>query len=263
MGTALVPVHLNKSELSVSEQKEFAAWAFKSGEFKSLKSPAHAMLLMQYGRELGFGPATSLQLVYSAGGTPALKANTIAALLKQVRWRDTNAPRYDYRVKVNTVERCVILFLERGDSGAMEERGEVEYTMQDAQRAGLTKNQTYQKYPRQMLFARAITEGARLYAPDCLGGIVPYCPEELGYKEKSEPALLSPDDEKGIIDVDVEPTKGVDDGDVEPPLLEQLLERIRATGRSPGDMLSPLGISSAENMTPSQYRAIDALLKNL
>lgn len=270
MSTALVPVNMSRKDLTLAEQKELAQWAFKSGEFKDLKSPMHAMILMSYGRELGFGPATSLQLVYSVKGTPALKANTIAALMKQVRWRDTNAPRYDYRVKERSNTRCVITFYERNDAGVMEERGDSDFTWEDAERAGLTKNQTYAKYPRQMLFARCITEGARVYAPDCLGGIVPYCPEEVGYTGPEQtpalPAHLLTGEGDGaeVIEAEYTPCPAPETETTE-DWVEALKEKARAKGADWERLIRNVGLSGGEEgiLTPSELRSIENLLDNL
>lgn len=262
MSNALVPVHV-KADLSWTEQKQLAEWAHKSGEFKSLKSPAHAMLLMSYGRELGFGPATSLQLVYSVNGTPSLKANTIAALLKQVKWQGTQKPRYDYRVLERSAQVCRIEFFERNDEGKMESRGVMEYTMEDARLAGFDKNPTYKKFPKNMLFARAITEGARTYAPDCLGGIVPYTPEELGYKEPEDPAPEVQTPPPGeVVDAEYVLTTDPQVSEEEYASLSELVEE---KGRNLQNLLAQIGAdpNDPRGMSRSQYRSIKGLLENL
>ena len=53
------------------------------------------------------------------------------------------------------------------------------FTIQDAQRARLSGSQTWQQYPRNLLLARAMTNGARWYCPEVFGGAI-YDPEELG-----------------------------------------------------------------------------------
>ena len=51
-------------------------------------------------------------------------------------------------------------------------------TMEDAKRAGLLGKTSWQRYPEDMLFARALSRGARRFCPDALGGAI-YTPEEL------------------------------------------------------------------------------------
>ena len=51
------------------------------------------------------------------------------------------------------------------------------WTIQDAKRAGLLGNPTWQKYPKQMLSNRVISEGIRRTYPGVLSGC--YTPEEI------------------------------------------------------------------------------------
>jgi hypothetical protein len=51
------------------------------------------------------------------------------------------------------------------------------FTIDDAKKAQ-TKN--LEKFPRNMLFARAISNGARWYCPDIFGGSPVYTPDEMG-----------------------------------------------------------------------------------
>src|SRR4029077_11710975 len=51
------------------------------------------------------------------------------------------------------------------------------FTLEDAERAGL-RGDNYRKFPRNMLFARAMTNGARVHCPEVFVGAV-YTPDEL------------------------------------------------------------------------------------
>jgi hypothetical protein len=72
--------------------------------------------------------------------------------------------------------------------------------MADARTAQLG-GQNYQKFPRNMLFARAMTNGARIHCPDVFVGSV-YTPDELG----AEPVLEAP--EASVVEGDVSPVGG-------------------------------------------------------
>jgi len=65
---------------------------------------------------------------------------------------------------------CRIIFLQAG-----QEIGESTFTIEDAKRAG-TKN--IDKFPRNMLFARALSNGVRWFTPDVVDATV-YTPDEL------------------------------------------------------------------------------------
>src|SRR3990167_7021515 len=61
--------------------------------------------------------------------------------------------------------------------GKRESIGVSTFTVADAKAAG-TQNLT--KFPRNMLFARAISNGVRWFCPDVFSGSAVYTPEELG-----------------------------------------------------------------------------------
>jgi len=48
---------------------------------------------------------------------------------------------------------------------------------------------SWEKYPQNMLFARAISSGVRIYCPDVFNGNLVYVPEEMGAQvdEDGEP----------------------------------------------------------------------------
>jgi len=87
-------------------------------------------------------------------------------------------PRYDYRVAEMTDEVVTLKFFERTNEG-WQELGESRFTISDATKAGLTGKGTWKQYPRNMLFARAMSNGVRWYCPDAFGGNTVYTPEEL------------------------------------------------------------------------------------
>lgn len=137
----------------------------KSGYFQDSREAAQAVVKILAGQELGLGPFASMTGIFIIQGRPSLGANIIATLIK-------NDPRYDYRVAEMTDEKCSIRFFEGGTA-----IGVSEFTKEDAKRAG-TKNMD--KFPRNMLFARAISNGARWFTPGIFGGAPVYTPEELG-----------------------------------------------------------------------------------
>lgn len=140
---------------------------FKSGYFSDVKSAAQAVVKILRGRELGIGAVTAMEQIHVVQGKTGLGAALIGAKIKQ-------SGRYDYQVAELTDTRCELVFFERG-----KEIGRSEFDMKDAETAGLVKRgDNYQKFPRNMLLARALTNGARWYTPDVFGGAV-YTPEEL------------------------------------------------------------------------------------
>jgi hypothetical protein len=138
-----------------------------SGFFNDVKQVAQAMVKIQAGREIGLPPFAAMSGIHIVQGKPVLGANLIATLVK-------NDPRYDYRVKVADNNQCVLTWYEGGQPV-----GESSFTMTEANAAGLTNKPTWKAYASDMLFARALTRGARRYAPGIFGGAPIYTPEEL------------------------------------------------------------------------------------
>ena len=139
-----------------------------SGYFGDVKSQAQAMVKVMAGAEIGLPPFASMSGIHIVNGKPTLGANLIATLVK-------NDSRYDYRVKRADNEACVLAWYEGGAAV-----GESAFTIQEANAAGLTSKQTWKAYASDMLFARALTRGARRYAPGIFGGAPIYTPDEIG-----------------------------------------------------------------------------------
>lgn len=140
-----------------------------SGYFQDAREAAQAAVKVQAGMEMGFGPFTSMTGIHIIQGRPSVGANLMASAVK------TN-PRYDYRVREMTEQVCRIEFFEI-IGGKRESIGVSEFTLADGKKAG-TKN--LDKFPRNMLFARAMSNGIRWFCPDAFNGNTVYTPEELG-----------------------------------------------------------------------------------
>jgi len=149
---------------------------FKSGMFSDIKSAAQAVVKIAAGRELGLSPIFSMQNINLIRDRLTTSANTMAMLVKK-------SGRYNYRITEHTDDACAIDFYEI-DDGKWVLVGGSKFTIDDAKRADLVKpGGGWVKYPRAMLFSRAISQGARIYAPDAIGGI--YTDEEI----RSIPAM--------------------------------------------------------------------------
>ena len=154
-----------------------------SGYFQDAREAAQAAVKVQAGMEMGFGPFTSMTGIHIIQVRPSVGANLMASAVK------TN-PRYDYRVREMTDQVCRIEFFEI-IGGKRESIGVSEFTLADGKKAG-TKN--LDKFPRNMLFARAMSNGIRWFCPDAFNGSTVYTPEELG---------ADVDEDGNIIDVEV------------------------------------------------------------
>jgi len=136
-----------------------------SGFFEDCKQAAQAGVKVICGIEMGFPAFASMTGIYIIKGKPAIGANLMAAAVKR-------SDKYNYRIVEHSDQCCKIAFLEHG-----EQIGVSEFTSQDAARGG---TQNMGKFPRNMLFARAMSNGVKWFCPDIFLGSPVYTPEELG-----------------------------------------------------------------------------------
>jgi hypothetical protein len=165
------------TDLVIHETPSQVARAFQeSGLFPDLRSEAQAFVKIVAGQELGLGPLASVSGLNVIKGRVTFSANLLASMVKR-------HPSYDYRVTAHNERGCRIVFYQDG-----EEIGTSDFTIEDAERAGLGGH-NWSKYPKAMLFARALTQGVRWYCPDVTAGAPAYSPEEL-----DEPEVVEPDE---------------------------------------------------------------------
>lgn len=127
----------------------------KSGLFKDVRDQAQAMVKVLAGREMGLEPVEAMMSLYVVSGRVGIYAEALAAKVKA-------APDMNYRVLEHTDQICSIQFKELVN-GAWEECGPPStFTADDAKRAG---TQNMAKFGRNMLFARAMSNGFKWYCP--------------------------------------------------------------------------------------------------
>lgn len=145
---------------------------------ESIKKPEAALLVMLKAQEIGIGPVYGLNHIAVVKGKPTLSAELMRALVQRAG--------HKIRTVELTNDTCT-LEGERGDDPGHPQR--YTFTMQDARNAGLTGNQTWKKYPKAMLSARATSALSRLMFADAIMGIS-YTPEELGAEVNEEGEVI-------------------------------------------------------------------------
>lgn len=156
--------------ITINDAEKMAQAFIRSGLFgnQSKTDVALATVKIIAGAELGFGPFASMTGVNIIKGKIAMGANLMAAAVK-------GHPDYDYKVLEHSETVCRIAFFQNGTS-----IGESVFTLDDAKKAGLLTNSVWTKFPRNMLFARAISNGTAWHCPDVFFGQRVYHPEEMG-----------------------------------------------------------------------------------
>ena len=150
-----------------------------SGMFPDAKTAEKACVKVMAGLEMGIAPMAAMTGIHviEVGGRVSVTAgaNLMALCVKE-------HPDYDYVVNEFTKERCEIEFYSRGADGEMTSLGISDFDMKDAKAAGVSMNagSSWSKFPRNMLFARAVSNGFKWYCPNAIGGLRVYTPEEVG-----------------------------------------------------------------------------------
>ncbi len=165
-------------QLPMAEIQTISKTFFDSGLFADTKSAAQAMVRILAGQEIGIPPFAAMSGIHIIQGKPTIGAGLIASRVK-------GSGKYDYKVIEMTDKICTIEFMQGGAS-----IGKTSFTIEDAKKAG-TKN--LDKFPRNMLFARCISNGVKFYCPDVFSGPV-YVPEEMqNITEDIKHEVIEPD----------------------------------------------------------------------
>lgn len=153
--------------LNYDQIKGYSRVFYESGLFSDIKGEAQAMVKVVAGQEMGIGPIAAMTSIHIIKGRITLSANLIASRIRQ-------SDNYDFKVIEMDNDKCEIAFTREG-----EELGRSLFTTEDAEKAGLVHGDNWKHYPKNMLYARAISNGAKWYCPDIFSGPV-YTPDELG-----------------------------------------------------------------------------------
>lgn len=143
---------------------------YASGYFKDMTSLSKAITKALIGREMGMGLVQSMNSLYVIDGKVAMDSHAI---------RNT-AVMAGYSIKTLELDETKAKLewsIRRNDN--QEILGISEYTWEDATKAGLADKPNWRKYPKDMLFARAITRGARMYANQAFANQPVYERDEL------------------------------------------------------------------------------------
>ena len=148
----------------------------KSGMFNDIKSAQQAVVKIMAGAEMGISPFAAMSGIHIIQGKPTIGAGLMAARVK-------GFGKYDYKVIEHNEKICQIEYFQGKDS-----IGVSTFTIEDAKKAG-TKN--LDKFPKNMLFARAMSNGVKWYTPDIYEAPV-YVPEEMEHITEDTQAIEVP-----------------------------------------------------------------------
>jgi hypothetical protein len=137
--------------------------------------PQDALIVLMAGRELGLAPMQSMRMLSVIKGKVTLAADATVALVRR------SGECVEWRLVETTAQRATYTTRRKGDT----EPTTLTWTIEQAQRAGLTGGQGWRSYPEAMLRARCASALARVVYPDLVAGI--YDPDELATPIESAP----------------------------------------------------------------------------
>ena len=132
--------------------------------------PLDLAVALLFGAEIGLPPMATMNRVVVVEGKPALDAQGIVAVVRAA----------GHSISGETSSEKATVRGKRRDTG---DEMSVTFTMEDARRAGLASKAVWKAYPTSMLWARALSQLARMLFADCLMGFS-YVPEEADFDGK-------------------------------------------------------------------------------
>lgn len=144
------------------------------GYFKDIKSLSQGIVKIMLGRELGLGPLMSIMKLYIVKENPVISANLMASRIRQ-------SGTYDYELIVLDQTKAKIRFSRKIGGAWKVLTPDIDFTIDHAKVAQVggwnsqynpkkgkdfDPDSNWTKWPRNMLFARAMSDGYRFHCPD-------------------------------------------------------------------------------------------------
>ncbi len=216
---------------------EFAEALYKSGMFPQARSPYGVLAIIEYGRELGIPPVVALQNMAEIQGRICISAQLLLALALQ--------KGVSYRI-IESSDRCCKIEFRKGDRVYVSV-----FTIEEAERIGLTRRESWKHYPSDMLFARCVSRGIKRIAPDVGLGITTL--EEMeGVSEEVE-----------ISEVAIpEVPEAIEAPKDEPKIDEKLMETLKKLNIPVEEVAEALGKELTE-ITPKERKRLIMILKRI
>ncbi len=174
-------------DLSLAEVKDLGKIFAESGMFNDARTAAQAVVKIMSGKELGIAPITSMSKIYMVEGKITLSAEVMAGLIKK-------SGDYDYVVKQLDNEICKLEF-HKFQEGKWNLIGVSNFSFEDARKVtnkagkSLVAGANWRNYPRNMLFARALSNGARWYCAHLIHGVYHY--DEMGLNVDGDDQVIN------------------------------------------------------------------------
>jgi hypothetical protein len=253
--------------------QQSASTLIRTGLFAETKDPAkaigEAVAKISLGRQFGIADAVSMSGIIINKGKVTMSANLMLVIIDKYVCPVINKKLFKRKVIERTAKKCsmevhqltTVYTPEGKESFAWELCGPpLEFTMEDATKAGLATSETYRKFPANMLFARCASNVAKTYCNAAFGGAAVYTPDEIpGSKVKVDGETLEiipSKDEDSTEDAEIIPQ----DSKLVSDLRAKLQDLIAKAKPDMTKFYAHYGVSSVEEMdTVTMSAAIQVL----
>lgn len=216
----------------VPKQFQAALARDEDGQNAAIGNATAAIML---GDELGLSPLSALRSIYTIGGTPALYARSMVALVQS------------HGHEVWTVEESDSKVTVAGKRRGSTKVEQSTWTVDRAKKAGYTSNPKYVSAPADMLYARAASTVCRRIAADVLAGCPTSVEEiELEAGPTTTTVVREPTEKRTVTRQRKEPAPAPEPE--EPPLDDE--------------PVWPEPVVDADPITPAQQKALHAALRD-
>lgn len=173
-----------KRGADVDKAMKVAEHMAKSGYFADARDVSKAVTKILFGQSIGLDPFSCMSGIIIVQGRPTLSAGTIARLIK-------DSGKYRWTIDEHTNDVCTLTVYEKVDTGpnTWEWIKHAPFTRRREEYKHLFKNPTWQQYPKNMLFARTITDVGKMICPEVFGGSI-YTPDEIPSDVRVDGATL-------------------------------------------------------------------------
>lgn len=193
---------IEEQKTSLSLFKEMAQIALKSGKYPKEYDEATILNVFLTAKDLGISPMKALNGgFYIVNGKISMATNL---MVDRIRTGGHSIKIIDW-----SRDKCVII----GKRKDNEDSAKIEFNMEDAQLAGLLGSPVWKKYPKTMLYNRAMSMLARVLFPDVVGN---------AYSEEEKQEIQGvPLEKRTASDIDETITVDIMTGEVKPASLSE------------------------------------------
>lgn len=212
-----------------------------------VRNAQEAFVRIATGLEIGLSPFQSLNAIHVIEGRPTLSAQWMVALIK-------SSPICEKFVCTVSTDKVATYVTKRKNEGEMT----LSFTIEQAQRGGLTGRGPWKAHTEDMLRARAASKLARMVYPDLLAGM--YTPDEVAdiptthfEPAESAPRLVEAVENEVVAEAATESA----------PAVDEALEVLKARLKGANDYAHMRAIAhdiefgkAAKALSPESYKAL-------